>query len=78
MVHLQKSLMSLGMQHNMQFGKLEHFCILKKLNDKAYIIDLLEGLQIPPTSNVVYIFDYYPPNAAMVKIIENSKLNFSI
>ena len=35
--------------------------IIKKINNKAYVVDLLENLGISSTFNVAYIFEYFLP-----------------
>jgi hypothetical protein len=38
------------------------FQILQKINDNAYVVDLLAVMAISPTFNVADIFEYHPPD----------------
>jgi hypothetical protein len=61
MVYLHKGRLPAGNSGKLRNKKYNPCKIIKKINDNAYIVDLLENLAISSTFNVVDIFEYFPP-----------------
>jgi hypothetical protein len=60
MVYLNKGHLPTGTSGKLRNKKYGPCKIIKKINDNAYVVDLLENLAISSTFNVVDIFEYFP------------------
>jgi hypothetical protein len=61
MVYLHKGRLPAGTSGKMKNKKYGPCKIIKKINDNAYVVDILDNLAISSTFNVADIFEYFPP-----------------
>ena len=72
MVHLSNQRFPTGTYHKLHAKKIGPFPIKKRLNDNAYIVDLPAHYKISSTFNVMDIFEYFPPDEAVVTLDASS------
>jgi hypothetical protein len=72
MVHLRKERLPTGTSRKLNNKKFGPCKILKKINDNAYVIDLLEDLAISLTFNFVDIFEYFLPKELEINLRKSS------
>jgi hypothetical protein len=52
------------------------FQILQKINDNAYVVDLLVDMAISSTFNIADLFEYHPPNECSSHLTNSRVLSF--
>ena len=60
MIYLRKERLSAGVHGKLRQKRYGPFKVLKRINAKAYMIDLPNNMNISKTFNIVYISTYHP------------------
>ena len=63
MIHLRKNRFPIGTYNKLKDRQLGPFCILKKVGENAYKIELPPNMHIHPVFNVADLKQYYAPDS---------------
>jgi len=78
MVYLCKGRMPAGTYTKLSNKKHGPFQILQKINDNAYVVDLLAVMAISLTFNVADIVEYHPPDESSSHLPNSRASSFQV